>query len=189
MSTAAPDPAATAPTIQCSVCAHPIPAGAKKCTRCGEFQSLPWRVAAGFDLKGLLALLPLLALIYAFLAERVEPQRADLQLFPIGCMRSTVEVFGSNTGNRAAAVTGAGYRVGSRDDGKLIPHGDAASRVFAANDSHVARWTVDLRNEPGGLAPHGAADAADCRVTLIFDVLEFDGSEREIVATCACPSS
>ena len=57
----------------CKICAQEIPDGARKCTKCGEFQSLPWRVLSGFDLKGLLALLPLLTLIYAFLAERLEP--------------------------------------------------------------------------------------------------------------------
>jgi len=182
------DEAATGRVTPCRVCAQPIPAAAKKCTKCGEFQSPFWRVAAGLDLKGLLALLPLLALIYAFLIERVEPKRAELQLFPIGCTRDAVEVFGSNVGNRAAAVTAAGYSVGNRTDGRLIPHGDAVTRVFAANASHVARWTVDLRKEPGGLAPHGASDASGCRVTLRFTVLAFDGNEREVVATCACPS-
>jgi hypothetical protein len=188
MSTAVPDEAVAASPVPCRVCAQPIPAGAKKCTRCNEFQSPFWRVAAGLDLKGLLALLPLLALIYAFLAERVEPKNAKLQIFPIGCTRDTVEVFGSNVGNRAAAVTAAGYSVGNRADGKLLPQGDAVTRVFAANDSHVARWKVDLRKEPGGLAPHGASEVAGCQVTLRFAVLEFNGRTREIEAKCVCPS-
>lgn len=174
----------------CRVCAHPIPAGAKKCTHCDEFQSTFWRVLAGFDLKGLLALIPMLALVYSYLADRMQPQRADLQLYPIACSQFAVDVFGSNAGNRAAALTGASYTLPERETVMLSPAAeDAATRVFAASDSRVLRWTVDERLEPGGLAPHGLSSREDCTVTLAFAVYEFDGNEREVSTSCACPPS
>jgi hypothetical protein len=179
---------ARAADTPCRVCANPIPRGAKKCTHCDEFQSTFWRVAAGFDLKGLLALIPMLALVYGYLADRVEPRRADLQLYPIACSQFAVEVFASNAGNRSAALTSASYALPGRDEVTLSPADDAAALVFAANQSRVLRWTVDERVEPGGLAPHGLSDHEGCKVTLAFVVFEFDGNEREVSRSCACPS-
>lgn len=124
----------------CRVCAHPIPTGAKKCTQCDEFQSTFWRVLAGFDLKGLLALIPMLALVYSYLADRIQPQRADLQLYPIACSQFAVDVFGSNAGNRAAALTGASYSLPDYAPpgtcGQLDAPCDFRTRNFE-------RWTID----------------------------------------------
>lgn len=185
--------------MNCVVCAREIPEGARKCHQCGEFQSFAWRLAAGLDLRGLLALLPLLTLIYAFLADRLEVQASDLRLTAVSCQQDRVTLFGSNTGNRSAVLAGVRFAVGrsagdgSAGDGSaggaLDPEADTGGRIFEAGSSRLLTMTVDARRNPGGLVPFDARQDPECRVDLTFEIVQFDHSRTEATSSCACPSA
>ena len=174
-------------TGSCVVCAAPLPAGARKCTNCNEFQSFVLRSVSSRALQGLVSLLPLLTIIYVFLAERVEPDNAQLDLLLLRCTKEEVEIFGANSGKRAAVVLSGYFRLGADNSGQLVPIGLAEERIFAANESHVVRWKVDLRSSPGGLSPHGAIANPSCKVGLDFLVYETNLGERSVYVQCDCP--
>ncbi len=186
---AAPSGAGEQLAGQCRICRNRMPEGAKKCTTCGEFQSAWWRVLTGFDLKGLLALLPLLTLIYAYLADRIEPEESDLRVYVAGCSAGAVELFGSNVGNRTAIMTGGTFAAGAEQASPLKPAGKADAQVFPPSEAHIVTWQVDERRNPGGLAPFEARKDPACRVRLQFTVLQFDQSTTTLDAACDCPRS
>ena len=173
----------------CKICAQEIPDGARKCTKCGEFQSLPWRVLSGFDLKGLLALLPLLTLIYAFLAERLEIPRSDLRITPVACAEDAVTIFASNTGNRMSLLESARFADGADPTSSFDLPADLSSRLFEASSSRLLTLLVDPLRNPGGLASFESAQAQPCTVALTFTILQYDHTTDQRTASCACPSS
>jgi len=174
--------------VNCRLCAQEIPDGAKKCSQCGEFQSTWSRALAIVDLKGLMALLPLLTLIYAFLAERFETQSSDLRLTAVSCSLDGVKVFGSNTGNRSAILLTAGFSTGEDQSEFVIPE-SPEERVFDAGASRLLTLPVDARRNPGGLVPHDLRSDPACSVELQFSVVEFDHTTTRSTSSCACPSA
>ncbi len=173
----------------CKICGHEIPNGAKKCTECGEFQALSWRVLAGFDLKGLLALLPLLALIYGFLEGTLERESSEVKLTPISCGAEIVTIFASNVGNRNALLSSAGFAVGSGEMRLFTLPDESSDRVFEAGTSQLLTFRVDPERNPGGLVQFKERNNESCEVVLQFSIVQFDHSRSEKRATCACPSS
>lgn len=174
--------------MNCRLCAQEIPDGARKCSRCGEFQSTWSRLLLAVDLKSLLALLPLLTLIYAFLAERLETQRSDLRLTAVACSIDGVTVFGSNTGNRSAILLEAGFSTGGEQSLLIVPE-SPEERIFDAGASRLLTLAVDARQNPGGLVPHDQRNNPACSVDLRFAVVEFDHTTTQTVSSCACPSA
>lgn len=170
----------------CRVCAHELPEMARKCTKCGEFQSWHWRVLSSQALNGLVSLLPLLTLIFVFLGERLKSDSAHLALVPLRCTKTEVELVGSNLGKHYAAITSANYSVGGEWAGTLVLDGSAEDRIFLEKDSHVVRWRAA---EPGGLAPHGSANVPECLVDLTFSIYESKRGNRVVALQCDCPAS
>ena len=176
-------------TKPCNICAHPIPERARKCTDCGEFQSTPARIMAGFDLKGVLALLPLLALIYAFLAERFERQTSDLNVTTVACSGARASVFASNPGNRTALLETGSFQATGDPIGRFNLPDDLSLRVFEPGAARMITLTVDERRNPGGLASFDSRNLETCEVALTFSVVRHDQSRMMEVGSCACPSS
>lgn len=174
---------------QCKLCATDIPDNARKCTICGEFQSLPSRVFARIDLKGLLALLPLLTLIYAFLAERFDFPYSELRITPVDCAESTVTIFASNNGNRMSLLESAQFAAESDATSTFILPDDLSTRIFDAGESRLVALSVDPIQSPGGLVSFESAEADSCIVNLTFSVVQYDHSKTRKTASCACPSS
>lgn len=173
----------------CKICAKEIPDDARKCTECGEFQSLHSRIFAGLDLKGLLALLPLLALIYAFLAERIEIPRSELRITPVACVKNAVTVFASNTGNRMALLESAQFAAGPDPTSTFDLPQNLSTRLFEGGTSRLLTLTVDLRRNPAGLASFQSVRGRACTVALTFTILQYDHSKDQETASCVCPSS
>lgn len=172
----------------CVVCAHAMPVGAKKCTTCGEYQSFFWRLMAGLDLRGLLALLPLATLIYAFLAERLEVPRSDLRLHAVACTADAVTVFASNGGNRTGILAAAAFDSGDGDRTLPLP-ADPAARLFDGGASRLLTLPVDRAQNPGGLVSFESRQVPDCTVALKFRVIRFDHTDMETTSSCDCPAS
>ncbi len=173
----------------CKICTKKIPDSARKCLECGEFQSLHARIFAGLDLTALLALLPLLTLIYAFLAERIEVPRSEIRIVPVACVQYAVTVFASNIGNRMALLKSAQFAAGNEPTGTFNLPKDLSNRLFEGGASRLLTLTVDRRHKPNGLANFQSARAKSCTVNLTFSILQYDHSEDQETASCVCPSS
>jgi predicted nucleic acid-binding Zn ribbon protein len=176
------------PSEKCVVCAKPIPKGARKCTECGEFQSLISRIMAGMDLKGLLALLPLLTLIYAFLSERIEKQYSDLRIASVTCDAQSVAVFASNAGNRWALLRNGTFAATGDPVSHFDLPTDLGDLTFEPGAARLLKLNVNTRRNPGGLASFQSRQHETCSVALDFDILNFDHTPDHEEAKCVCPS-
>ncbi|MDW4497406.1 hypothetical protein R5H30_05385 [Sulfitobacter sp. D35] len=165
-----------------------MPAGAHKCTECGDYQTWPARIVAGFDLKGILALLPLLTLIYAFLAERLEFPRSSLAATALECRADGVSVFASNPGNRTALVRAARFIAGDDAPGALdMPPPE--ERVFEAGAARILDLSVDRARNPNGLASFQALAQEGCTVAVEITYLTHDQRNETEATSCDCPRS
>ncbi|MEO1091114.1 MAG: hypothetical protein AAFX81_10800 [Pseudomonadota bacterium] len=178
-----------ATTKACKLCARQIPFEAKKCNDCGEFQSVFTRVVRGIDLKALLALLPLLTLIYAFLADRLEVARSDLQVAAVACEAESVTLFASNAGTRTALLQHVGFAATGDEESVFELPTDLPQRVFAAGEARLIEVHVDAGRNPAGLASFQSRQRPDCAVALRFEILNHDHTVTEEDQTCACPLS
>ena len=173
----------------CRVCAKPMPAGAAKCTECGEYQSWSRRVLAGIDLSALVALVPIVTLAYAFLAERLSHHGSDLRATVLECADDRIRLFATNQGDRAAVLRGAAYRISTDGAGRMRPlaFGIAdGDRLFegGANRALVLQAPVRDGIAPP-LVPHDLA-GGDCRIMIEIDTVAFDQTATPLEAVCAC---
>jgi hypothetical protein len=173
---------------QCKICAKPIPDGARKCIECGEYQSWFFRVVAGLDLKGLIALVPIATLAFAFLHDRVEGKYSNLDFALVSCAQEKVVAFVSNTGNRSGIIAAAKYNVADDNPRPFALPESPASRLFEGGDSRVMEFRVDPLISPGGLATFEDRRADDCEVKITIETVSFDHSTNSRTLTCTCPS-
>jgi hypothetical protein len=174
---------------RCRVCAKPMPEGAAKCTLCGEYQSWARRLLAGINLGALVALVPIVTLAYAFLADRLAHHGSDLRATVLECARDRVRLFATNQGDRAAVMRGASYRIST----------DAAARprplAFGISDDHrlfeggANRAVMLLPPARSGIAqPLVPFDLGgdSCEILIEIDTVGFDHRATPLQAACPC---
>lgn len=165
-----------------------MPAGARKCTECDEYQSIGRRMLAGLDLQALIALIPIGALAFAFLQSRLETKASDLRLALVSCTQDGVTIFASNLGNRAAIVRNASYRVNGREPRALDVHAPSDARLLEGGDTRAFELNVIGEVSPGGLVPFDVRTApGGCSVAVTVSTIAFDQSEEPREVTCDCP--
>lgn len=173
---------------KCKICAKDLPDGARKCTECGEFQSPAMRILAGLDLKGLIALVPIVTLAYAFIQDRIEGEFSRLDVALVSCTEDTVTAFVSNIGNKNGIITRATYTTaGSEPRAFELPE-PSESRLFEGGESRIIELKVNRQISPGGLVPFDARQKPDCGVDIAIETLAFDHSTRARTLSCDCPS-
>lgn len=173
----------------CRICAKPIPAGAAKCTICGEYQSWSRRLLAGINLGALVALVPIVTLAYAFLADRLSHHGSDLRATVLQCAHDRVRLFATNQGDRGAVMRGASYRIstdpaaearplafGISDDARLFEGG--AHRALLLQPPAQSGITPPL--VPHDLAGNG------CTLVIAIDTVAFDHTATPLEAVCPC---
>lgn len=173
---------------QCRICAMPMPEGARKCTECGEYQSLVWRIASGFDLKGLIALVPIVTLAYAFIQDRVEKKESDLRIALVACRQQAVELFASNVGNRAAIIGGASFQTNSQEPQPLLVTLPPKNRLINGGETRAIELRIDPQASPGGLVPFEERATPACTVTITIETIAFDHELEPRVIVCDCPT-
>jgi hypothetical protein len=166
-----------------------MPKGALKCTECDEYQFAFSRWMARFNITGLLALLPLLTLIYAFMAERWEGQLSNIDVGGLTCRSDGITVFATNSGNRLGLIEAVEFEATETARGTLVLASDPADRVFDAGDARLLTFEVDTTTHAGGLVSFPGQQAATCNVEINVRVLNFDQTLDTRSLSCACPSS
>lgn len=164
-----------------------MPLAARKCTTCGEYQNAVWRIAAGIDLKGLIALIPIATLAYSYLQDRLQPARSDLRLALVACTSTGVDLFASNVGNRAAIVQGASFRTNDLAPQPLVLDMPLNSRLIEGGGTRSLVLQADQSISPGGMVPFSERDKSDCTVRISIETIAFDHELEARRVSCDCP--
>jgi hypothetical protein len=171
----------------CRICAKPIPAQAKKCTQCNEYQNLIWRIVAGFDLKGLIALVPIVTLSFAFIQGRVETKSSDLRIAVVSYDQQKVTLFASNVGNRAAIIGDASFQTNDQPPQPLKVKLSSEERLIEGGETRAIELLVNPQISPGGLVPFEERDTNPCTVSITVKTIAFDHKPDPRVIQCECP--
>jgi predicted nucleic acid-binding Zn ribbon protein len=171
----------------CKVCAKPIPEGARKCTECDEYQQPFWRIVSWFDLKGLIALVPIITLSYVFIQDRIEIKQSDLRIALISCEQKKVSLFASNIGNRAAIVSGASFRTAGLPVQPLQVSLPPEARLINGGETRALELLVNPEDSPGGLVPFDVRGTPECRVSITIETIAFDHKLEPQEIVCDCP--
>ena len=164
-----------------------MPRGARKCTECGEYQSPIWRIASGFDLKGLIALVPIVTLAYAFVHDRLETKESDLRIALVACEQQTVSLFASNVGNRAAIIGDARFQTNGQPSQPLLVSLSTETRLINGGETRAIELRTDPQASPGGLVPFEIRGTPTCKVTVTIETIAFDHELEPQVIVCDCP--
>ncbi|MEM9577609.1 MAG: hypothetical protein AAF999_11425 [Pseudomonadota bacterium] len=143
---------------------------------------------ARFNVTGLLAVLPLLTLIYAFVAERWEGQYSHIDVGGLVCSTGGVTFFTTNSGNRHGLIDGVAFEATKTDRGAMTLTTDPSDRVFDAGDARLLSFAVDPATHAGGLVSFPGLQDAACKVDIEVRILNFDQSQQTRTLSCACPS-
>lgn len=171
----------------CRICAKPIPDGAKKCAACGEYQNYIWRIASGFDLKGLIALVPIVTLAFAFIQDRVQKKESDVRIALVSCEQQKVNLFASNVGNRAAIIGSASFRINKRPSQPLKVSVPVADRLIGGGETRAIELHVNPQTSPGGLVPFEVRGSHPCIVSITIETIAFDHKLEPKTIACDCP--
>jgi len=172
----------------CRMCATPIAEGARKCTKCNEYQSPIWRIASGLDLKGLIALVPIVTLAFAFIQDRVEKKESDLRIAVVSCEQQNVHLFASNVGNRAAIVGKAFFHTNKQKPLPLLVSLSAENRMINGGETRAIELSVDPQASPGGLVPFEERNTQGCKVFITVETISYDHERESQVIVCDCPN-
>lgn len=174
---------------KCKICAETLPEGARKCRHCGEFQTLLGRIRSGVDLNGLIALVPIATLAFAFLQGLIEVKRSDLRVTLVSCGAEAVTLFASNVGNRAGMIGEASYSVNNGEARPLVLALEPNARLLASGQTEVLELRTDPQASPGGLVPFEMKDKPECKVQVTLQTVAFDQNPESRTVACACPAS
>jgi hypothetical protein len=173
----------------CRICARPMPDGAAKCTVCGEYQSWSRRLLAGLNLSALVALVPIVTLAYAFLADRLSHHGSDLRATILECAGDRIRLFATNQGDRAAVMRGATYRISTDATGQARPLAFAISdddRLFGGGANRAVMLQPPA---PTGIAPplvpHDLTGNG-CTLVIEIDTVAFDHTATPLEVACSC---
>jgi hypothetical protein len=173
----------------CRICARPMPDGAAKCTVCGEYQSWSRRLLAGLNLSALVALVPIVTLAYAFLADRLSHHGSDLRATVLECANDRIRLFATNQGDRAAVMRGATYRISTDAARQARPLAFAISDDDRLFEGGANRAVMLQAPAPTGitppLVPHDLTGNG-CRLVIEIDTVAFDHTATPLEVACSC---
>jgi|GEM_PF-2090216 hypothetical protein len=176
----------------CVICQNTIPTGAKKCTLCGSFQNAFRRLLTGFDLKSLVALLPVAALVVVFLKDEFTIHQSELHITSLACQNGKIRVVASNLGDRAAVLAGARlFHV--RPDGTLA-EGKPLSReskskshpLIKAGDTEIFQFLTMTEAGRSYTVTPPLTNSSPCAYKLRADIVGFDHVAKAPEEICAC---
>jgi hypothetical protein len=172
----------------CRICAKPIPVGARKCTECDEYQNYVWRIASGFDLRGLIALVPIVALAFAFIQDRVEKKESNLRVALVSCEPKKVNLFASNVGTRAAIISDASFQTNDLPAQPMTVSLSSDKRLIDGGETRAIELSVNPQLSPGGLVPYEERGKQTCSVSITVNTIAFDHKPDPHVMVCDCPN-
>ncbi|MEM7023806.1 MAG: hypothetical protein AAF637_14615 [Pseudomonadota bacterium] len=174
---------------RCRICARRLPARAIKCTACGEFQSWWRRLGARLDLSALVALVPIVTLAYAFLADRLSHHGSDLRATVLQCAPDRIRLFATNQGDRGAVMRGASYTISTDSTAVVRPLAfgiDDDERLFEGGANGALMLQPEAQNGiTPPLVPHDLTGNG-CTLLITVDTVAFDHTATPLEVACPC---
>lgn len=172
----------------CRVCRKPIEPGAIKCTECDSYQD--WRRFFSFGtvaLSLLVALISVSTTAIQVAKNLLAKEQSDLRFSLVKYGSDSIQVMGSNLGDRAGALKDATLKIdipGQEEKSYKLMWGDAdlvikpgGWRLFKMKPT-IDRDAIDLR-----LLPFASEN---CFQTIKFEVLAFDHKPKNSVIKYKC---
>lgn len=182
-------------TKSCRFCRSPMPDGAKFCTTCERFQSMRDRLTDGLSIPSLLQVLtttlPLLAIVFVFIQERIVFPYSEVKAVPVQCQADSVTLGLTNVGNRPAIVKGGHLLLtpvsGDRIERDLTVPADRGM-VLEPGKSDVRTFNITtLQGIDVGPVPPGEP-GKKCMFEIALATSEFaDDARSPQRVACACP--
>jgi hypothetical protein len=176
---------------RCRFCREILPAGALFCNSCEKFQS-PWRrLADGIGFGAILSALPMFAIVFAFLQDRIEIPHSDVSVVPVECRLDSILLGLSNPGNRPALVHGGTVTLDAPSPDRIARDLELTQRdavVLAPDRTDVVRFGI-TKNGGVEVGPMPAQPGGtSCHYQISLDVFEFGQTTAQPRQTsCACP--
>jgi hypothetical protein len=183
-------------TKPCRFCRSPMPQDAKFCTTCQKFQSIRDRLTDGVSIPSLLQVLtttlPLIAIVFVFVQERIVFPFSEVTAVPVQCQFESVTLGLTNAGNRPAIVKGGRLLLtpvaGDRIERDLIVPADR-NMVLEPGKSDVRTFSITTLDDTdvGPIPP--PEPGAKCFYEITLATSEFGDEMRPPKkVSCACPA-
>jgi hypothetical protein len=170
-----------------------LPANARYCVKCQKFQTIFDRIISGIDIAAVVSLVPLLALVFVFLQDKILFSGSDVNAALVSCAANSVVVALSNAGARAAVVEGgtAERIVDGKTDShrSLRPHGKSEMPlVVAAGYADAVRFDMVLPGDIERALPMPPSSAnTQCEYDVRISVIDFGGRrDKKQLKRCKC---
>jgi hypothetical protein len=147
-----------------------------------------------FEIATLVSLLPVAAITFSFLQDRITFPHSSLELSAIRCSLDEVILAASNTGERPGIIgSGVAQRLvnGNVEGGLLTLLPPASAVALSAGSSTIISMAVrkdDVQSTGGTLLPTPSGQT--CVYHMVVNVVEFGGrrpAPRSL--ECQCPGS
>ena len=146
---------------------------------------------SGFDLGSMTTLLPVAALVFAFIQDRVTPARSDVRAVVLGCADHSVRTGLTNVGNRPAIIRGGVADMVAPDmtgiSRQLQPL-DGKPFVLEPQKTVLSEFQFIMAadSQPSAMPP--TPDSGVCRYDLKLGIADFDGRKSDqVLEPCKCP--
>jgi hypothetical protein len=178
-------------TTPCRYCLTPMTDGAAFCTACNKFQS-PWqRFTDGITISVLLSALPLIAIVFVFVQDRIVFPHSDIHVVVLRCEADFVRLAFNNAGTRAGIV--ASGRLAVFESEKVIAERDmlpseGSPIVLDRGKTALARFELGSIDgvQVGGLGD--IIGGRSCRYVMDLSAFEFGNEDRtQEKVSCSCP--
>lgn len=175
----------------CRYCGSTLSPGAKFCNACKKFQSRWHAFVDTISLSTFVTTLPLLAIVFAFMQDRIVFPYSEVIGVPVSCQYDTVTLGLSNVGNRPAIVKGGRLLVepvtGDRIERDLVVPADR-SMVLEPRKTDVRTFNITTLkgSEVGPLPPIEPGKKCSYRITLATSEFADDARQPRVIS-CECP--
>ena len=182
---------------KCVICRSPLNEGALQCLACKGFQNPFRRFLSNIDIKSLVALVPVVALAFAFLQDRFSLHGSEVFVTALNCETSKIMIVATNTGDRPGIIKTGHVRVNidgttSENIHKLSITDDSEEKVYTVvkPEDQVFLTVVPMEGDAVTLLPQHPIGIQKCTYQLELEVIEFKQQSNEtkiIYTSCDCP--
>ena len=169
--------------ILCRECKNPLPAGARKCTKCSSFQDMRRIVFVWSGLfTAILALVPLWSAAIS-LWTLAFPEPADVRLAVASCRPERLITYLTNTGGRPAML--GSPRVEFLEGSTW----NRFNMEFAMDEDDLVSETEEIdivTLAPPNEASFASQEDGGCRLRAVFPVAGEEGERTSVMAECTC---
>lgn len=171
---------------RCVICKSPIFKDARKCIECGSYQNLFYRFFVGFDVKSIVALIPIATLAFVFVKDQINNPQADLKIASLECAGDTITLAAANLGDRDALFAGVDL-IQAESPAIRMSLGEISNTELLVKASKTNIYKVEARDNLGTSLGLRLENQSACHYRLKIRAIDFEQSVGALKSICACP--